>query len=77
MLFPPQPRAKYCKNEGAGGGLPKEEEVDPLSINAAVVERVYSFKFLATIISSSLKWEDNITAIIKRAHQRLFFSSAN
>jgi hypothetical protein len=33
MLFPPQPRAKYCKNEGAGGGLPKEEEVDPASVH--------------------------------------------
>ena len=50
----------------------QRKETQPLSINAAVVERVYSFKFLATIISSSLKWEDNITAIIRKAHQRLF-----
>lgn len=45
----------------------------PLSINGAVVERVASFKFLGTIISSSLKWEDNTIAITKKAHQRLFF----
>ena len=38
-----------------------------------MVERVDSYKFLGTIISSSLKWVDNITAISKKAHQRLFF----
>ena len=51
----------------------QRKETSPLSINAVVVERVDSFKFLGTIISSSLKWEDNITAIILKAHQRLFF----
>ncbi|XP_056452319.1 uncharacterized protein LOC130387318 [Gadus chalcogrammus] len=51
----------------------QRKETQPLSINAAVVERVDSFKFLGTIISSSLKWVDNITTIIKKAHQRLFF----
>ena len=55
----------------------QRKDTPPLSINAAVVERVDSFKFLGTIISSSLKWVDNITTIIKKAHQRLFFSSAN
>ena len=42
----------------------QRKETQPLSINAAVVERVDSFKFLGTIISSSLKWEDYITADI-------------
>ena len=37
------------------------------------VERVGSFRFLGTIISSSLKWGDNLSCIIKKAHQRLFF----
>ena len=32
-----------------------------------------SFKFLVTIMSSTLKWEDSITAIMKKANQRLFF----
>ena len=49
----------------------QRKETPPLSINAAVEERVDSFKFLGTIISSSLKWVDR-TAIIKKAHQRLF-----
>ncbi|XDV31630.1 hypothetical protein PO909_002597 [Leuciscus waleckii] len=45
----------------------------PLHINGEVVERVDSFRFLGTTISSSLKWDDNITNITKKAHQRLFF----
>ena len=32
-----------------------------------------NFKFLGTIISNSLKWDDNADAIAKRAHQRLYF----
>ena len=52
-------------SEGGGGRLSPCPSMQ-------VVQRVVSFKFLGTIISSTLKWEDNIT-IIKKAHQRLFF----
>ena len=51
----------------------QRKETQPLSINAAVVERVDSFKFLGTIISSSLKWVDNITAIIKKSPPEALF----
>ena len=52
---------------------PQFKSKSPLYINGEVVERVDSFTFLGTTISSSLKWEDNITNITKKAHQRLFF----
>ena len=37
------------------------------------VEEVKTFKCLGTTISSDLKWDDNISSAIKKAHQRLFF----
>ena len=45
----------------------------PLAINEVEVERVGSFRFLGTIVSSSMKWGDNLSCITKKAHQRLFF----
>lgn len=44
-----------------------------LTINGVKLERVDSFKFLGTMISSTLKWDDNLVCIIKKSHQRLFF----
>ena len=44
-----------------------------LTISGEVVEEVKSFKFLGTTISSDLKWDGNISSVIKKAHQRLFF----
>ncbi|KAF7652062.1 hypothetical protein LDENG_00101850 [Lucifuga dentata] len=44
-------------------------DIEPLAINGQEVEQVVSFKFLGTTISSSLKWTDNTTAIIGKAHQ--------
>ena len=37
------------------------------------VEEVKAFKFLGTTISSDLKWDENFSFAIKKAHQRLFF----
>ena len=45
----------------------------PLAINGVEVERVGSSRFLGTIVSSSMKWGDNLSCITKKAHQRLFF----
>ena len=42
-------------------------------IAGEVVEEVKSFKFLGTTISSDLKWDENFSSAIKKAHQRLFF----
>ena len=47
--------------------------IAPVTINGKDIEMVTSFKFLGTIISNDLSWDANITAIIKKAQQRIFF----
>ena len=51
----------------------KKTPVLPLTIAGEVVEEVKLFKFLGTTISSNLKWDDNFSSTIKKAHQRPFF----
>ena len=51
----------------------KKTPIVPLTIAGKVVEKVKSFKFLGTTISSDLKWDKNFSSAIKKAHQRLFF----
>jgi hypothetical protein len=51
----------------------KKTPIQPLVINDQEVEIVESFRFLGSIISCSLKWEDNVIAIRKKAQQRLYF----
>lgn len=51
----------------------KKTPLVPLTIAGEVVEEVKSFKFLGTTISSDLKWDENFSSAIKKAHQRLFF----
>jgi len=46
----------------------------PLSINDQIGERVTSFCLLGTTIHQSLSWDMNISHIVNKAHQRLFFS---
>lgn len=45
----------------------------PLEIDGSAVSTAESFKFLGTIISHNFKWEDSITAVTKKAHQRMFY----
>ncbi|KAA8595773.1 hypothetical protein FQN60_011064, partial [Etheostoma spectabile] len=45
----------------------------PLTVKSSFVKEVESFKFLDTIITNSLKWEENSSSIIKRAHSGMFF----
>lgn len=47
--------------------------LSPLTIRSTVVKEVESFKFLGTVITNNLKWEENSSAIIKRAHSGMFF----
>ncbi|XP_056101754.1 uncharacterized protein LOC130080431 [Rhinichthys klamathensis goyatoka] len=81
-----QPTDAYGELEFAGAGkrhsYTKEMIVDfrkkavrylPLSINDQVVERVPSFCFLGTTIHQSLSWDLNISLIVNKAHQRLYF----
>ena len=51
----------------------KKTPLVPLAIAGKVVKKVKSFKFLGTTISSDLKWDENFSSAIKKAHQRLFF----
>ena len=46
---------------------------EPLVINNQEVEQVDSFKFLGTIISSSLTWDAHCAALFSKAQQRLYF----
>ncbi|KAK3555163.1 hypothetical protein QTP86_010050 [Hemibagrus guttatus] len=46
---------------------------DPTHINGMAVECVSSFKFLGTHISEDLSWTTNISSLVKKAHQHLFF----
>ena len=52
---------------------PGKMPIVPLTIAGEVVEEVKSFKFLGTTISSDLKWDENFSSAIKKAHQQLFF----
>lgn len=45
----------------------------PLYINGECVERVHTFRFLGVLISADISWTDNISAVVKKAQQRLHF----
>ena len=45
----------------------------PIFVKGNSIERVDCFKFLGTIISSDLVWENNTDALVTKAQQRLFF----
>ena len=51
----------------------KPSQIQPLSINGEIIERVSNFKFLGTIISDDLRWETNTDKVVSKAHQRLYF----
>ncbi len=44
-----------------------------LNIDKTPVERVNSFKFLGVHITEDLTWSAHTDAVLKKAHQRLFF----
>ena len=50
-----------------------KSETPALEIQGQIVEQVENFKFLGTVINSSLSWDDNCMAIISKAKQRLYF----
>ncbi|KAJ8343752.1 hypothetical protein SKAU_G00310810 [Synaphobranchus kaupii] len=45
----------------------------PITLDNSPVATVDSFRFLGTTISRDLKWELNISSLIKKAQQRMFF----
>ncbi len=51
----------------------QSREHTPITIDKTPVERVNSFKFLAVHITEDLTWSAYTDAVLKKAHQRLFF----
>ncbi len=47
--------------------------LSPLTIVNSTVTSVESFRFLGTIISQDLKWDNHVDSIVKKAQQRLYF----
>ena len=50
-----------------------KSNLSPILISNEPIEIVENFKFLGTIISYDLKWQNNIDETVKKAHQRLYF----
>ncbi len=51
----------------------RAEKHTPITIDKTPVERVTSFKFLGVHITEDLTWSAHTDAVLKKAHQRLFF----
>ncbi len=51
----------------------QSREQTPITIDKTPVERVNSFKFLGVHITEDLTWSAHTDAVLKKAHQRLFF----
>ncbi len=51
----------------------KSREHTPITINKTPVEQVNSFKFLGIHITEDFTWSAHTDALLKKAHQRLFF----
>ena len=51
----------------------KKTPLARLEIKNESIDIVNSFKFLGTTTTNDLKWHVNITLIVKKAHQRLYF----
>lgn len=79
-----QKLSTWCFNNNLSLNASKTKEVvvdfrrkraDPVSvnINGDTVERVKDFKILGTYISEDMTWATNITALVKKSQQRLYF----
>ncbi len=69
------PLTQHRQDQGAGGGFQESREHTPITIDKTPVERVNSFKFLGVHITNhqDLTWSTHTDAVLKKAHQRLFF----
>ncbi len=75
---------KWCQENHLSLNIDKTKELvvdfrrqsrvhTPISIDKTPVERVNSFKFLGVHITEGLTWSAHTDAVLKKAHQRLFF----
>ncbi len=78
------PLTKWCQENHLSLNIDKTKELvvdfrrqsrehTPISIDKTPVERVNSFKFLCVHITEDLTWSAHTDAVLKKAHQRLFF----
>ncbi len=74
MVSGEPPLTQHRQDQGAGGDFRRQSrEHTPITINNTPVERVNSFKFLGVHITEDLTWSAHTDAVLKKAHQRLFF----
>ncbi len=77
-------QAKWCQENHLSLNIDKTKELvvdyrrqsrehTPITIDKTPVERVNSFKFLGVHIIEDLTWSVHTDAVLKKAHQRLFF----
>ncbi len=75
---------KWCQENHLSLNIDKNKELvvdfrrqsrvhTPITIDKTPVERVSSFKFLGVHITEDLTWSAHTDAVLKKAHQRLFF----
>ncbi len=75
---------KWCQENHLSLNIDKTKELvvdyrrqstehTPITIDKTPVERVTSFKFLGVHITEDLTWSAHTDAVLKKAHQRLFF----
>ncbi len=75
---------KWCQENHLSLNIDKTKELvvdfrrqsrvhTPISIDKTPVERVNSIKFLGVHITEDLTWSAHTDAVLKKAHQRLFF----
>ncbi len=77
-------QTKWCQENHLSLNIDKTKELvvdyrrqsrehTPITIDKTPVERVTSFKFLGVHITEDLTWSAQTDAVLKKAHQRLFF----
>jgi len=75
---------KWCQENHLSLNIDKTKELvvdfrrqsrvhTPITIDKTPVERVNSFKFLGVHITEDFTWSAHTDAVLKKAHQRLFF----
>ncbi len=72
MLSVEPPLTQHRQDQGAGGGFRETEQRTHIH-HKTLVELVNSFRFLCVHISEDLTWSAHTDAVLKKAHQRLFF----
>ena len=51
----------------------KTHDISPLIIGGREVEQVEHFKFLGTVLSATLAWDEHCSTVVRKAQQRLYF----